>query len=131
MVRTERSSRWEKTNKFLFNFQPLLFFDTILLDEKICALLLLWGSGMQAIEQYLVKIFTFFTTNWIAAAILAVIIIAAAVKKPKELFKVAALITLLVGVFYVMMFLEQSMFSGVSSGQKAYNEEARTGGKEL
>ena len=86
---------------------------------------------MQAIEQYLVKIFTFFTTNWIAAAILAVIIIAAAVKKPKELFKVAALITLLVGVFYVMMFLEQSMVSGVSSGQKAYNEEARTGGKEL
>ncbi len=86
---------------------------------------------MQAIEQFLIKIFTFFTTNWIAAAILAVIIIVAAVKKPKELFKVTALIAVLLGAFYVMMFLEQSMFSGVSSGHKAYNEEARTGGKQL
>ena len=86
---------------------------------------------MQAIEQYLIKIFTFFTTNWIAAAILAVIVIVSAVKKPKELFKVSAFIALLIGVFYVMMYLEQSMFSGVSSGQKAYNEELRTGGKQL
>ncbi len=86
---------------------------------------------MQAIEQYLIKIFTFFTTNWIAAAILAVVIIVAAIKKPKELFKVTALIVFLVGVLYVMIFLEQSMFSGVDSGQKAYNEEERTGGKQL
>lgn len=83
---------------------------------------------MQAIEQILIKIFTFFTTNWIAAAILALIVIVSAIKKPKELFKVTAFIALVIGVFYIMMYLEQSMFSGVSSGKKAYNEELRTGG---
>jgi len=83
---------------------------------------------MQAIEQFLIRIFTYFTTNWIAAAILTVIVIIFAVKKPKELFKVTAFIVLIIGVFYIMMYLEQSMFSGVSSGQKAYNEELRTGG---
>ena len=84
---------------------------------------------MQAVDQYLIKIFTFFTTNYIAAGVLALIIIMAAIKKPKELFKVTALITLFVGVLYIMIYLEQSMFSGVSSGEKAYNEELRTGGK--
>ena len=84
---------------------------------------------MQIVEQYLIKIFTFFTTNYIAAGVLALIIILAAIKKPKELFKVTALITLFVGVLYIMIYLEQSMFSGVSSGEKAYDEELRTGGK--
>lgn len=84
---------------------------------------------MQAVAQYLTKIFTFFTTNYIAAGVLALIVIAAAIKKPKELFKVTALITLFIGVLYIMIYLEQSMFSGVSSGQKAYDEELRTGGK--
>ncbi|MDB4516660.1 hypothetical protein N9089_03585 [Crocinitomicaceae bacterium] len=84
---------------------------------------------MQAVAQYLTKIFTFFTTNYIAAGVLALIVIVAAIKKPKELFKVTALITLFVGVLYIMIYLEQSMFSGVSSGQKAYDEELRTGGK--
>lgn len=84
---------------------------------------------MQAIEQYLIKIFTFFTTNYIAAGVLALVIIVAAVKKPRELFKVTAFIVLIVGVLYIMIYLEQSMFSGVSSGEKAYNEELRTGGK--
>lgn len=83
---------------------------------------------MQAVAQYLTKIFTFFTTNYIAAGVLALIVIVAAIKKPKELFKVTALITLFVGVLYIMIYLEQSMFSGVSSGQKAYDEELRTGG---
>lgn len=83
---------------------------------------------MQAIEQYLIRIFSFFTTNWIAAAMLVLVIIIAGVKKPKELFKVTALIALFVGVLYVMIFLEQSMFSGVSSSQKSYDEELRTGG---
>lgn len=84
---------------------------------------------MQAIEQYLIKIFTFFTTNYIAAGVLALVIIVAAVKKPRELFKVTAFMVLIVGVLYIMIYLEQSMFSGVSSGEKAYNEELRTGGK--
>ena len=84
---------------------------------------------MQAVEQYLIRIFTFFTTNYIAAGVLALIIILAAIKKPKELFKVAALITLFVAVLYIMIYLEQSMFSGVSSGEKAYDEQLRTGGK--
>ena len=84
---------------------------------------------MQAVEQYLIKIFTFFTTNYIAAGVLALIIIMAAIKKPKELFKVTALLTLFVGVLYIMIYLEQSMFSGVSSGEKAYDEQLRTGGK--
>lgn len=83
---------------------------------------------MQAIEQFLIKIVTFFTTNWIAAAILALVVIIAAIKKPKELFKTTAFIGLIIGVFYIMMYLEQSMFSGVSSGEKAYNEKLRTGG---
>ena len=86
---------------------------------------------MQAIEQFLVRIFTFFTTNYIAAAILVLIVVVAAVKKPRELFKVTALIALFVGVLYIMIYLEKSMFSGVSSGQKAYDEELRTGGKQL
>lgn len=84
---------------------------------------------MQAIEQYLIKIFTFFTTNYIAAGILVLVIIVAAIKKPRELFKVTAIMVLIVGVLYIMIYLEQSMFSGVSSGQKAYDEELRTGGK--
>ena len=84
---------------------------------------------MQAVAQYLTKIFTFFTTNYIAAGVLALIVIVAAIKKPKELFKVTALITLFIGVLYIMIYLEQSMFSGVSSGQKAYDEELRTGEK--
>jgi len=83
---------------------------------------------MQVIEQYLIRIVTFFMTNWIAGAILAVVIIIGAIKKPKELFKLTAFLVLVVGVFYVLMFIEQSMFSGVSSGKKAYNEEMRTGG---
>ncbi len=84
---------------------------------------------MQVIEQFMGRAVTFFMTNWIAAAILGLIIIVAALKKPKELFKVTALITFLVGVLYVMIFLEKSMFSGVSSSQKSYDEELRTGGK--
>lgn len=84
---------------------------------------------MQAIEQYLINIFIFFTTNYIAAGVLALVIIVAAVKKPRELFKVTAFMVLIVGVLYIMIYLEQSMFSGVSSGEKAYNEELRTGGK--
>jgi hypothetical protein len=86
---------------------------------------------MQAIEQLLFKIFTFFTTNYLAAGILVLVIVLAAVKKPRELFKVSALIVLLVSVLYIMIYLEKSMFSGVSSGQKAYDEELRTGGKQL
>ena len=86
---------------------------------------------MQAIEQFLFNIFTFFTTNYIAAGILVLVIIIAAVKKPRELFKVSALIVLFVSVLYIMIYLEKSMFSGGSSGQKAYNEELRTGGKQL
>ena len=86
---------------------------------------------MQAIEQLLFKIFTFFTTNYIAAGILVIVVVLAAVKKPRELFKVSALIVLLVSVLYIMIYLEKSMFSGVSSGQKAYDEELRTGGKQL
>lgn len=86
---------------------------------------------MQAVEQFLIKLFTFFTTNYIAAGVLLLIIVIAAIKKPKELFKVSALIVLFVGVLYILIYLEQSMFSGVSSGQKAYNEELRTGGKQL
>ncbi|MCG6929215.1 MAG: hypothetical protein LJE64_01560 [Desulfofustis sp.] len=86
---------------------------------------------MQAIEQFLITVVTFFTSNWIAAAVLAVIVVVAALKKPRELFRVVAFMALLVGVFYVMMYLEQSMFSGVSSGKKAYDEELRTGGKSL
>jgi len=85
-------------------------------------------SDMHTIELYLIRIVTFFTTNWIAAAILAGVVIVLAIKKPKELFKLTAFIVLVIGVFYIMMFLEQSMFSGVSSGQKSYNEELRTGG---
>jgi hypothetical protein len=86
---------------------------------------------MQAVEQFLTEIFMFFTTNYIAAGILVLVIIIAAVKKPKELFKVSALIVLFVGLLYFMIFLEKSMFSGVTSGKKAYNEELRTGGKQL
>jgi threonine/homoserine efflux transporter RhtA len=84
---------------------------------------------MQAIEQYLEMVVSFFLSNWIAAAVLGLIIIVAAIKKPKELFKVTALIALLIGVLYVMIYLEQSMFSGVTSSQKSYDEELRTGGK--
>ncbi|MEJ2057549.1 MAG: hypothetical protein P8X39_06900 [Desulfofustis sp.] len=84
---------------------------------------------MQAIEQYLEMVVSFFLSNWIAAAVLGLIIIVAAIKKPKELFKVTDLIALLIGVLYVMIYLEQSMFSGVTSSQKSYDEELRTGGK--
>jgi len=70
---------------------------------------------MERIAQYLIQVVSYFTNNWIALAVLVVVIIIAAIKKPKELFKVFALMVLMVGVLYVMMYLEKSTFSGVSS----------------
>lgn len=84
---------------------------------------------MQMVEQYFIRIVTFFTTNYIAAGILALVVIIALIKKPKEFFKAVALIVFAVGVFYVMVYLEKSMFSGVSSGKKAYDVEQRAGEK--
>ena len=78
---------------------------------------------MESIAQYLLKVVDFFAGNPIALAILAVVVIVAAIKKPKELFKVVALIVLMVGVLYVMMYLEKSTFSGVSSKSRALEVE--------
>lgn len=74
---------------------------------------------MQEIEQFLLKVVSVFMTTWWAAVILGIVILLAAIKKPKELFKVSALIVLLVGVLYIMIYLEQSTFSGVSSKQRS------------
>lgn len=78
---------------------------------------------MEAIAQYLFDIVSFFTNNLIALGILAVIVIIAAVKKPKELFKIVALLGLMVGVLYVMIYLEKSTFSGVSSKEQSLEVE--------
>lgn len=78
---------------------------------------------MQAIEQFLIQIVSVFMTNWWAAAILGVVILLAAIKKPVELFKMSALVALLVGVLYFMIYLEQSTFSGVSSKQRSLDIE--------
>ena len=37
---------------------------------------------MQTIADYLIDIFNFFTSNWIAAGVLALVIVVAAIKKP-------------------------------------------------
>jgi len=73
--------------------------------------------------SFLMQIVYFFMGNWIASAILGAVIVIAAIKKPKELFKVVALLVLMVGVLYVMMFLEKSTFSGVSSKERAMEVE--------
>lgn len=78
---------------------------------------------MQAIEQLLLEIVSFFWSNWWAAAILGVVVIWAVIKKPKELFKVSALIVFLVGALYIFIYLEQSTFSGVSSKQRSLDIE--------
>jgi energy-coupling factor transporter transmembrane protein EcfT len=78
---------------------------------------------MEAIQNFLLQIFTFFTTNWIAAAVLAIVVIIAAIKKPSELFKVILLLIVLLGVFYIMTYLEKSTFSGVSSKERAVDIE--------
>lgn len=78
---------------------------------------------MERIAQYLIQVVSYFTSNWIALAVLVVVIIIAAIKKPKELFKVFALMVLMVGVLYVMMYLEKSTFSGVSSKERSLDVE--------
>lgn len=78
---------------------------------------------MERIAQYLFQIVDYFVGNPIALAILAVVVTLAAVKKPKELFKVVALLVLMVGVLYVMIYLEKSTFSGVSSKSRALEVE--------
>lgn len=78
---------------------------------------------MQAIEGYLLQIVSFFTGNWIAALILAAVIVLLYLKKPRLLFQLVGLIVLAVAVLYIMIFLEQSMFSGVSSKERAYDVE--------
>ena len=78
---------------------------------------------MEAIQNFLLQILTFFTTNWIAAAVLALVVIIAAIKKPAELFKVSLLLIALLGVFYIMIYLEKSTFSGVSSKERAVDIE--------
>ena len=78
---------------------------------------------MQAIESYLLQIVSFFTGNWVAALILAAVIVLLYLKKPKLLFQLVGLIVLAVAVLYIMIFLEKSMFSGVSSKERAYDVE--------
>ena len=81
---------------------------------------------MEAIQNFLLQILTFFTTNWIAAAVLAIVVIIAAIKKPAELFKVILLLIVLLGVLYIMIYLEKSTFSGVSSKERAVDIERQS-----
>ena len=78
---------------------------------------------MENIAQYLFQIVSYLSNNLIALAILVVVVIIAAVKKPKELFKVAALLVFMLGVLYVLIYLEKSTFSGVSSKQRSLDVE--------
>ncbi len=78
---------------------------------------------MERIAHYLLQVVDYFTSNTIALVILVVIIVIAALKKPKELFKVTALLVLLTGVLYVMIYLEKSTFSGVSSKERSLEVE--------
>lgn len=80
---------------------------------------------MEVIEQYLNQIFAYFFNNWIAAAILAAVVLLAAWKKPKQLFGVVALTALLVATLYLMIYLEKSMFSGVSNRERAADIERK------
>ncbi len=78
---------------------------------------------MQAIENYLLQIVSFFMGNWVAALILAAVIVLLYLKKPKLLFQLVGLIVLGVALLYILIFLEKSMFSGVSSKERAYDVE--------
>jgi apolipoprotein N-acyltransferase len=78
---------------------------------------------MENIAQYLFQIVAYFSNNLIALAILVIVVIIAAVKKPKELFKVVALLVLMLGVLYVLIYLEKSTFSGVSSKERSLDVE--------
>ena len=78
---------------------------------------------MQAIENYLLQIVSYFTGNWIAALILAGFIVLLYLKKPKLLFQLVGLMLLAVALLYIMLFLEKSMVVGVSSKERAYDVE--------
>jgi len=78
---------------------------------------------MQSIEQFLLNLVYFFTNNWIASVILAVVIIIMAIKKPSMLYKTVGAIVFAVAVLYMMIFLEKSMFSGASSKERSYEVE--------
>ena len=78
---------------------------------------------MQAIEDFLSNIPYFFINNWIASGVLVLVIIIMALKKPEVLFKVVGGIVLVVVVVYIMIFLEKSMFTGVSSKERAFEVE--------
>ena len=81
---------------------------------------------MQIIEEYLLNIVYFFSDNWIASGLLAMVVIVMAIKKTQLLLKVAGAIVLAVAVLYIMIFLEQSMFSGVSSKTRSYEVERQS-----
>ena len=78
---------------------------------------------METIAQYLLQVISYLSNNWIALAVLILVIIITAVKKPKLLFQVTALVVLMVGVLYILIYLEKSTFSGVSSKERAMDVE--------
>ena len=80
---------------------------------------------MDILAQYLMQGVNFFINNWIAAAVLGFVVVVAAIKKPKELFKIVILIALMVGVLYLLIFIEKSMFSGASSTQEGMEKIER------
>ncbi len=78
---------------------------------------------MENIAQYLFQIVDYFSNNMISLAVLVVVVIIAAIKKPKVLFQIVALLILMIGVLYVLIYLEKSTFSGVSSKERALEVE--------
>lgn len=76
---------------------------------------------MEILAHYLIQGVNFFLNNYIAAAVLGLVILIAALKKPKELFKVIVLIAVMVGLLYLLIFIEKSMFSGVTSKKEGVN----------
>ena len=81
---------------------------------------------MNAIEIYLLQIYHFFAGNWIASGILAVIVIAMAIKNPTLLFKIVASIVGALAVLYILIFLESALFSGVDSKERAIEVERQS-----
>jgi len=78
---------------------------------------------MESIAQYLFQVVSFFSHNLIALGVLVIVVIIAAVKKPKMLFQIIVLLVLMIGVLYVLIYLEKSTFSGVSSKERALEVE--------
>lgn len=78
---------------------------------------------MQVVLDHLNNIFMFFIHNWIAGVVLVVVAVILAYKKTDVLIKIVVGIIAVYAVVYILVFLENSTLSGMSSKERMIEVE--------